>query len=73
MNVNDHRTITGPTTEFYVYFAVELDSGAVVRQVFESEVEGETLELTEQEMVSMARVLAQVLEGAEDYYNNSVP
>lgn len=34
--------------------------------------EGEVLELTEQEMVHMARVLAGVMTAAEDYYSNLI-
>ena len=73
MNVNDERVESGTVTGFYINFNVELDSGKVLKRVFDSQIEGETLELTGQEMVDMARALAKLLAGAEDYYNSLQP
>ena len=56
---------------FTLRFSVELDSGTVLDRSFTSYVNGETLELTDWEMVNMARVLAKLLTGAEvHYYQN---
>lgn len=71
MNVNDDRVVSGTVSGFYIHFVVDLTDMTVIRSEFESEIEGETLELNNQEMTDMARVLAQVLEGAEDYYGNA--
>lgn len=71
MNVNDDRVVSGTVSGFYIHFVVDLTDMTVIRSELESEIEGETLELNDQEMADMARVLAQVLEGAEDYYGNA--
>lgn len=69
MNVNDPRVSSGTVNGFYVHFVVDVEESAVVKKNFGSLVEGETLELTDQEMVSAAQVFAELLKGAEDYYN----
>ena len=72
MNVNDDRTASlDAVVGFYIHFNVELDSGTVLERVFNSPIEGETLELTDQEMIDMARAFAELLTGAEDYYNRN--
>ena len=72
MNVDDDRVVSGTVSGFYIHFVVDLTDMTAIRSEFESEIEGETLELNDQEMADMARVLAQALEGAEDYYSNGV-
>ena len=66
--VNDDRVVSGTVSGFSVRFTVDLERMAVTDRAFESQVEGETLELTDQEMADMAQVLAQVLEEAEAYF-----
>ena len=66
-NVNDKRVESGTVNGFRIEFTAALD-GTVTQRDFQSAVAGETLELTDQEMADMARVLAQVLDGAEAYF-----
>ena len=68
MGASDNYTLLNSDAGLYINFAVELDSGTVLHKTFLPE--GETLELTDQEMVNMARVLAKLLTGAEDYYQS---
>jgi len=70
MNVDDPRVVSGTVSGFYIHFIVELENGDILKQVFGSEVEGETLELTDQETVDAARVFARLLTAAEDYYHS---
>lgn len=73
MFVNDDRTVSlDATIGFYIYFNVELDSGTVFERVFNSPIEGEALDLTDREMVNMARILAKLLTGAEAYYQSQI-
>ena len=72
MYVNDDRTVSlDAIIGFCINFNVELDSGTVLERAFNSPIEGETLELNDREMADMARVLAKLLTGAEDYYQNN--
>ena len=68
MNVNDERVVSGTVSGFYVHFVADLEEGTVVKKDFESMVAGETLELTDDEMVYAAHILADLLTGAEEYY-----
>ena len=67
-NVNDDRVISGTVNGFSMKFTVDLERMAVTDRAFESLVEGEALELTDQEMTDMARVLSQVLKESEAYF-----
>ena len=70
MSVYDDRVVSEPAVGFYIHFRVELGSGTVLESAYQSWVEGETLELTDQEMVDMARTFAELLAGAEAYYRS---
>lgn len=63
--VNDPQNRDGTINGPYAHFTVALDSGTVSS-------EGGTLELTEQEMVRMARILVGLMTAAEDYYNHLI-
>ena len=73
MNVNDERVVSGTVSGFYVHFVADLEDNAVVKRDFESMVEGETLELTDEEMVYAAQVFAGLLTGAEAYWLDHQP
>ena len=64
--------VIDPPVGFFIQFTVELDSGTVLKRDFQSYIEGETLELTDREMVNMARALAELLTGAEAYYQSYI-
>lgn len=68
MNVNDERVVSGTVNGFLVHFVVDLEDKAVVKKDFESLVEGETLELTGEEMVYAAHIFADLLWEAEAYH-----
>lgn len=72
MSVNDERVVSGTVTGFYIHFTVELETGTVLTRDFASEIEGETLELDDQDMVGMACALAKLLTAAEDYYLDNI-
>lgn len=72
-NVNDERVSSGTVNGFRIQFAADLDSGTITEKDFQSLVEGETLELADQEMIDMARILAVLMQGAEDYYKSDPP
>lgn len=54
---------------FYVHFVAEPDSGAISDPMFEVHDDGETFIMAHEEMAAMARVLAELLTSAEDYYS----
>lgn len=71
--VNDERVVSGTICGFRIQFTADLDSGTITEKDFQSMVEGETLELTDEEMTGMARILAALMQGAEDYYESDPP
>ena len=73
MNVNDPRVVSGTVSGFRVYFLADLEAGTVVEKDFKSMVKGETLELTDEEMLRAAPIFAQLLRGAEEYYARPAP
>ena len=72
-NVNDERVKSGTVCGFRAEFIVDLEQGIVTQRDFQSLVEGETLELTDEEMVYAARRLAEVLHGAEKFHHDTEP
>lgn len=72
-NVNDERVKSGTVCGFRAEFIVDLEQGIVTRRDFQSLVEGETLELTDEEMVYAARRLAEVLHGVEKFHHDTQP
>ncbi len=72
-NVNDERVSSGTVNGFRIQFTADLGSGTITEKDFQSLVEGETLELADQEMIDMARILAVLMQGAEDYYKSDPP
>ncbi len=66
--VKVNRAAGGTLSGFTMEFIADLSRGTATQRAFLSDEEGETLELTDQEMADMARVLAQVLDGAEAYF-----
>ena len=70
MSVYDDRAVSEAAVGFYIHFRVELGSGTVLESAYQSEVEGEMLELTDKEMVDMARAFAKLMTEAENYYRN---
>ena len=69
LNVDDNRIEDGAVGGFGIFFTVDLDSGAVTQREFTSMKGDKTIKLTDREMLDMARILAEVLTGAADYYN----
>ena len=69
LNVNDDRLMDGTVNGFRIGFTVDLSSDTVVQKEFTSQLGDRTIKLTDREMLDMARILAEVLTGAADYYN----
>lgn len=67
-NVNDARVVSGTISGFTIEFTVDLEETAVTDTFTRSMVEGETLELSEDEMFYAAQVFADLLTGAEKYF-----
>lgn len=69
LNVNDDRLQDGTVNGFNIDFTVDLSKDAVTWSRFTADLEGGTIELTKQEMLDMARILARLLMQAEAYYD----
>ncbi len=72
-NVNDARVASGTICGFKIEFTVDLDEMAVTDAFASSMVEGETLELTEEEMLYAAQIFAELLRGAEKFFYDAPP
>lgn len=72
-NVNDARVSSGTICGFKIEFTVDLEEMAVTDTFTSSMVEGETLELSEDEMFYAAQVFADLLTGAEKYFYDGLP
>lgn len=70
-SVKDDRASSGTVAWFSMEFTVDLNRGTVTQRDFQSEAEGEALELTDQEMAYAAQALASVMNGAKGYYYDS--
>ena len=70
LNVNDDRLRDGTVNGFNIDFTVDLSKDAVTWSRFTAELEGRTIELTGQEMLDMAHILAKLLTEAEAYYDS---
>lgn len=70
LNVNDDRLRDGTVNGFNIDFTVDLSNDTVTWSRFTAELEGRTIELTEQEMLDMAHILAKLLTEAEAYYDS---
>ena len=68
--VDDDRIQDGAVGGFGISFTVDLDSDTVTWREFTSMMGDRAIELTDQEMVDMARVAVKLLTEAEDYYNS---
>ncbi len=73
LNVDDGRIEDGTVNGFGIFFTVNQTVDMVYEQEFTSIKGDQALELTDQEMVGMARALAELLIGAEEYYNSHSP
>ncbi len=67
LSVDDDRLEDGAVGGFGIRFTAELDSGAVTEREFTSALGDRTIELSDQEMAELARALAELLRGAEEY------
>lgn len=67
-NVNDARVVSGAISGFTIEFTVDLEGMAVTDTFTRSMVEGETLELDEDEMLYAAQTFAELLRGAEKFF-----
>lgn len=67
-NVNDARVVSGAISGFTIEFTVDLEEMAVTDTFTRSMVEGETLELDEDEMRYAAQAFAELLRGAEKFF-----
>ena len=73
LNVDDERIEDGTVDGFGIFFTVNQTVDMVCEQEFTSVKGDRTIELTDQEMVDIAHILAKLMTEAEDYYNSHSP
>lgn len=70
LSVEDERIEDGTVNGFVIDFTVDLSSDTFTRKEFTSELGDKTIELTNQEMLDMARALARLMTAAEEWYSS---